>query len=93
LTQAYTPGDVFEAADENILILVNTVIDGYAVTLRQPAAPISGSFTLGSITFAANTSGMATFRLDEFTLGDIYGRAIPNVIALDPDTTITIVDS
>ncbi len=92
LEQSYIPGDIFESAGNDTLILVNDIFDGYAVSLRSPASPVTGDFTLGSVTYDASTSGIATFYIDTLTLGDIYGHEIPDVIAPDPHITVTIID-
>ena len=87
---SYTPGSFVISAESNILDAVNR-IDSYAVSRRNPALPVSGSFSLATLDLTATAvrcSGTITLSLNKLLLGDIQGAAL-NVPAL-PAVVVTV---
>jgi hypothetical protein len=84
--QALVPGSFF--ADRPGMTLKNTVVEGrvaYAITLRQPAEPVNGSGTLGTVQFQALSAGPAQINLTEARLlapefREVNGRKIASSV-------------
>jgi|GEM_PF-5818881 len=66
----YDEGSIFISKDSYTLI--NTLIDGYALSLLSPELPttIVGSETLGSVTYDTDLPGTVIFNLDNLILGN-----------------------
>lgn len=87
-TSIFTDGNIFDGL--STLTLVNDINDGFAQSLQSPETPISGSHTLGSLTYDTDDPGIAIFQLDPVILGNISGVQIP--ISTTKTTSVTIVD-
>ncbi len=86
---SYTAGTIF--GGEPTLAGPNT-LPLYALALQAGGTQATGSFTLGSVDYQANTPGQASFDLINLILGDINGQAIPDVAAAVTSATVTIED-
>ena len=90
---SYTPGSFVTDVGGDYLEASNILSD-YSVSRRAPATATSGSFTLGSIDFIANTAlvanGSVTLSINNLLLGDISGAPI-NVPIVNT-TSVTIFD-
>jgi hypothetical protein len=90
---SYVPGSFVTDAGSDYLSASNS-LSNYSVSRRSPVTAASGSFTLGSLDFMANSglsaNGSATLTIDSLLLGDINGGAI--TVPIVNSTSVTIVD-
>lgn len=90
---AFAPGTFVSMAGANILEGVNR-LDGYAVSRRSPALASTGSFSLGSVEYAApqvQRRTSVTLTLSRLLLGDRSGSRLN--VPVSPAVRITIRDT
>jgi hypothetical protein len=90
ISSAYTPGTFVNMAGTNILEGINR-LDRYAVSRRSPAIASAGSFSLGSVEYAApqvQNRTSVTLTLSRLLLGDRLGGRLN--VPVSPVVRITI---
>lgn len=92
ISSAYAPGTFVTMAGSNILEGVNR-LDRYAVSRRSPAPASTGSFSLGSVEYAApqvQRPTSATLTLSRLLLGDQLGSRLN--VPVSPVVRLTILN-